>query len=56
MLFCDRSMQVYSLLSQTEGEKKGGSKEGGRRVRLMTRALGCYIRDLKKSLLKRNLK
>ena len=41
------SVQVYSLLGQTEEERKaffGGFKKGGRIVRLPQRALGCHKR------------
>ena len=41
------SVQVYSLLGQTEGERKaflGGCKKGDHIVRLPPRALGCHKR------------
>ena len=46
-LFFQVSVQVYSLLSQTEGERKTffrGWKKWGYIVRLLLRALGCYKR------------
>ena len=46
------SVQGYSLLGQTEGERKaflGGSKKGDHIVRLPPSALGCVIRDEKVS-------
>ena len=42
------SFQIYSLLAQTEGERKtfldGGCKKGDHIVRLSPRALGCHER------------
>ena len=46
-LFFQLSVQVYSLFSQTEGERKaffGGCKKEGHIVRLPPRALGCHER------------
>ena len=52
------SVQIYSLLGQTEGETNafyGGCKKGDHIVILSPRALGCH-KEMKKSLLLRNLK
>ena len=41
------SVQIYSLLGQTEGERKaffGGCQKGDHIVRLSQRALGCHKR------------
>ena len=41
------SFQIYSLLAQTEGERKafhGGCKKGDHIVRLSPRTLGCHER------------
>ena len=41
------SVQIYSLLDQTEGERKafsGGCKKGNHIARLSPRALGCHQR------------
>ena len=46
-LFIQMSFQVYSLLGQSEGERKSffrECKKGCRIVRLPLRALGCYKR------------